>query len=104
MASQTCPMTSKEVIDTYFIENRWRILEIAAFLDRVDRSKDPESGRRDFRYKALKQALEILVESKGERTETLQRNFSDLSEKPVEVGPEFKGTYGAWKGAFDEDH
>ena len=104
MVSQTCPMTSNDVIDTYFIENRWRILEIAAFLDRVDRSKSPEAGRSDFRYKALMRALKILMESKGDRTEAMQQNFSDLSDKPLEVGPDFKGTYGAWRGAFDEDH
>lgn len=98
MAKQTCPMTAKEVIDAYFIENRWRILEIAAFLDRVDRSKDPETGKADFRYRALMKALEILVEGKEGRTEALQRNFSDLSIEPLEVGPSFKGTYGAWKG------
>ena len=98
MAKQSCPMTAKEVIDAYFIENRWRILEIAAFLDRVDRSKDPEAGKKDFRYRALKNALKILVESGEERTEALQRNFSDLSAEPVEVGPVFKGTFGAWEG------
>jgi hypothetical protein len=96
MAKQTCPMSSKEVIDVYFIENRWRILEIATFLDRVDRSKDPEAGKADFRYKALMRSLKILVESKEGRTEALQRNFSDLSAEPLEIGPSFKGTFGAY--------
>jgi hypothetical protein len=104
MSKQTCPMTAKEVIDAYFIENRWRVLEIASFLDRVDRSKDPETGKKDFRYKALKNALKILVESPEGCTEALQQNFSDLSAKPLEVGPSFKGTFGAWEGAFHEDH
>ena len=104
MAKQSCPMTAKEVIDAYFIENRWRILEIAAFFDRVDRSKDPEIGKADFRYKALKRALNVLLESEKERTEALQRSFSDLSAEPLEVGPSFKGTFGAWEGAFHEDH
>lgn len=100
MAKQSCPMTSKEVMDAYFIENRWRILEIASFLDRVDRSKNPEAGRKDFRHKALMNALKILLESDEGRTEALQRNFSDLSTEPLKKGPAFKGTFGAWEGSL----
>lgn len=99
MAKQSCPMTSKEVMDAYFIENRWRLLEIAAFLDRVDRSKDPGAGKKDFRHKALMKALKILLTSGKGRTETLQRNFSDLSSEPLKAGPAFKGTFGAWEGS-----
>ena len=40
----------------YFIENRTKVLEIAAFLDRLDRA-DPSYASRDFRMKAFTEAL-----------------------------------------------
>ena len=39
------PLSAKELVDEYFIENRTRLLEIAAFLDRLDRA-DPGVRRR----------------------------------------------------------
>ena len=38
-ASYRSPLTAAQLIDEYFIENRTRLLEIAAFLDRLDRSR-----------------------------------------------------------------
>ncbi len=37
---RTSPLTATELVDEYFIENRTKLLEIAAFLDRLDRA-DP---------------------------------------------------------------
>ena len=38
------PMTAPEIVDEYFIENRNRLLEIAAFLDRLDRADPAGAG------------------------------------------------------------
>ena len=56
MDSAPSPLTPREVVDEYFIENRTRLLEIAAFLDRLDRA-DPSYAGRDFRMQAFTEAL-----------------------------------------------
>jgi hypothetical protein len=104
MKKQSCPISGKEVIDTYFIENRARLLDIAAFLDRIDRTRNPEVGKSDFRYKSFKRGLKILLESEGNRTKALQINFSDLSKEPRKSAAGLKGAYGAWEGPFSENH
>ena len=49
-----------QLVDEYFIENRTRLLEIAAFLDRLDRA-DPASAATDFRMQAFTEAVDALV-------------------------------------------
>jgi hypothetical protein len=39
------PKQGSELVEEYFIENRNRLLEIAAYLDRLDRSGAPETSR-----------------------------------------------------------
>lgn len=104
MKERSCPLSAKKVVETYFIDNRARVLEIAAFLDRIDRALDPESGRKDFRYQALLGALRLLVERTEERGKALQVHFSDHSAEPRESAMGLKGAYGAWEGADHEDH
>ena len=60
MSSQS-PLSPKEIVDEYFIENRTRLLEIAAFLDRLDRA-DSAYGGRDFRMKAFTEALASMAQ------------------------------------------
>jgi hypothetical protein len=50
------PLSAKDLVDEYFIENRTRILEIAAFLDRLDRA-DAAYPAQDFRMRAFADAL-----------------------------------------------
>ncbi len=104
MATRNCPMSAKKVLDTYFLENRGSLLEIAAFLDRLDRAGDAETGKADFRYKAFRRAIKLLVECDENKTKALQLSFSDLSKKPRESAIGLKGAVGACDGAFYEDH
>ncbi len=104
MSGEKCPMSGKEVLEVYFLENRARLIDIASFLDRVDRTKDPEAGKADFRYQAFMKGLKILLESEGNRTRALQINFSDLSREPRKSAVGLKGAYGAWEGPFGENH
>jgi ABC-type methionine transport system ATPase subunit len=53
------PKTGRELVDEYFIENRTRLLEIAGFLDRLDRT-DPTLVAQDFRVRAFRDALALL--------------------------------------------
>ena len=45
--------TKKEIQDLYFMDARFKLLEIASFLDRVDRHE----GDADFRHPAFAKAL-----------------------------------------------
>lgn len=94
-------LSASELLDLYFIENRSRLLDIASFLDRIDRHEGAEQARGDFRYKAFTKALELLENSEGNRTTAIQMAFSDLSTEPLDSAVGLKAV-GAWKGSCDE--
>ena len=49
-------MTRQKVLDLYFMDARCKLIEIAAFLDRVDRAE----GDADFRLDAFREAMRHL--------------------------------------------
>jgi len=75
--------TKKEIQDLYFMDSRFKLLEIASYLDRVDRHK----GEADFRHPAFLKALEAMqAPQEGmSRTEAVHHAFSDHSEEPIEA-------------------
>ena len=75
------PLNPREVVDEYFIENRTRLLEIAAFLDRLDRA-EPGYAARDFRMQAFTEALVVMSEGAG-RLERIQLLLSDPTTEPL---------------------
>ena len=87
MSSQ---MSKQEVIDRYFLEHRAKVLDIAAFLDRVDRC---ESGNDDFRIQALIQCIKELESSEAGRAERILNILSDHTTEPIESAGE-KGASG----------
>ncbi|MCH2140843.1 MAG: hypothetical protein MK100_07395 [Phycisphaerales bacterium] len=89
--SESCPLTHREAIDLWFLENRAKVLDIAAFLDRLDRTGDPED---DFRIAALRNALSLLIDGQGDRTRRIQLLLSDRSSEPIEAAPT-QGAFGA---------
>ena len=46
-------MTKQQVLELYFMEARSKLIDLAAFLDRVERA----DGEADFRLGALRDAL-----------------------------------------------
>ena len=78
----TCPLTGAEIVDEYFIENRTRLLEIAAFLDRLDRA-DAEHAVRDFRMQAFAEAVDALA-GPGDRLMRIQLLLSDPTTEPLQ--------------------
>lgn len=73
-------MPSKtDLLDLQFIEARHKLIELAAFLDRLDRAQ----GAPDFRLDALRAALPILMESRPDRARAVLVSFSDLSADPI---------------------
>lgn len=77
------PLTGAQLIDEYFIENRTRLLDLASFLDRLDRAADPDIES-DFRIQAFREALRILSDSSGSRVEQIQMTFSDPTIAPAD--------------------
>ncbi len=87
------PLTQKQHIDAYFMEQRNRILEIAAFLDRLDRV-DAQDANDDFRVVALRKAMSELTSEEPGRIERIQMIFSDQNLELLEE-LDRKAAYGA---------
>ena len=67
------------ILDETFLETRAKLLEVAATLDRIDRSVDnesPLSAEAQPRRAHLDQAIRILLSEGPDRAERLQRLFS----------------------------
>ena len=84
-------MNRQQLLDMYFLEARSKVIDIAAFLDRVERA----GGEADFRLPALLRAMDELRASGGSRAERVLRSLSDPTTEPVPVAPG-KGACGAW--------
>ena len=94
----TCPMTKQEVVDTYFMEHRAKLLDIAAFLDRLDRARG-DTAFTDFRVASLREAIRLLADDDApERTRRLLELFSDPTEELRDNAAGMKGAAGAWNG------
>lgn len=90
--SNTIPYTKKSAIDAGFLEHRSKVLDLAAFLDRIERA--PEPGGDDFRVDALRRALSLLQDGKPERARRVLELWSDHSTDPIPAAP-MKGALGA---------
>lgn len=93
---RTCPMTSSAIIEQGFLDARARLLDIAAFLDRLDRASD-SPGAEDFRVRALLEAARELNSASFGRVERIHNILSDPTTEPV-TELTGKGAAGAWAG------
>ncbi len=84
-------MNRQELLDLYFLEARSRLIDVAAFLDRVERA----NGNADFRWQAFKQALGELQREDSRRTERVLLRLSDPSFEPISHATT-KAACGAW--------
>lgn len=89
------PLSATETVQRYFLENRSRVLEIAAFLDRIDRALPPLPKTEDFRVTALRQALATVLEPGPARVERVHAILSDPSLTPLESAAKSQGAFGA---------
>lgn len=85
--------TKKELLDLQFIEARHKLLDLAAFLDRIDR----HPGEADFRVEALKDALGILLSDRPDRARAVLEALSDPTQEPIPKAV-IQGASGAWSG------
>lgn len=90
----TCPAPRSKVIELYFLEHRAKLIDIASFLDRVDRAP-AEGHETDFRVEAFRRALAILDDGEPERARRILELLSDHSTAPIESAAGMKGAFGA---------
>ena len=88
----TCPMTRRQAADRYFLEHRAKLLDLAAFLDRLDRAA---GDGEDARVAELRSALAILLDGRGDRARRVLEHFSDPTVEPV-AHAAGKGAVGAY--------
>lgn len=89
------PLSPAELVDEYFTENRNRIIEVAAFLDRLDRA-DPAVAASDYRVRALADAIAVLAGDSSTRVQDIQLLLSDPTTDP-RPALDRKGAVGAWQ-------
>ena len=87
-------MNRQQVLDLYFLAARHQLIELAAFLDRVERSP----GKDDFRLKSFRAALAQLDGKKKNKAKNVLLAFSDPTTKPVAKAAG-KGAVGTWNKA-----
>ena len=86
-------MTQQQVLDLYFMEARAKLIDIAAFLDRVERS----GGEADFRLAAFTRAMQALNSDKSQRARNVLLALSDPTSEPIAAATT-KAASGAWPG------
>ena len=86
-------MNRQQLLDLYYLEARSKLIDIAAFLDRLDRAK----GEGDFRLSAFNQALTQLQSGQPQRTERVLNTLSDPTKEPIAAATT-KAACGAWPG------
>ena len=89
--------TSQEVIDRYFLEHRAKLIDIAAFLDRIDRANDRRTAEGDYRIAALFKALDVLCDGRPDRAGRILTIFSDASTELLQSAEGIKSAGGAAK-------
>ena len=86
-------MKREQVMDLYFMEARAKLIDLAAFLDRVDRAP----GTDDFRMSAFRRALQELPVNKTDRAKRVLLSLSDPTTDPLAAATT-KAAAGAWPG------
>ena len=87
-------MTRQQILDLYFLDARHKLVELAAFLDRVERA----DGKDDFRLKSFRAALGELTGGKKQKAKNVLLAFSDPTIKPIAKATS-KGATGAFSKA-----
>jgi len=89
-------MTRHEILDLDFIEARHKLIDVAAFLDRVART----SGDADFRMEAFRSAIAELSKPGPNTAERVLLAFSDPTTEPIPAATT-QGACGAWPERSD---
>jgi CRP-like cAMP-binding protein len=82
--------SATSLVDLSFIDARARVIDVAAFLDRLQRHGQDQ----DFRVVALKNALRELLKESPDRAERVLLSLSDHTAEPIAKAP-MQGALGA---------
>jgi len=93
---KTCPQNREQVINMYFLEHRAKLLDIAAFLDRIDRAQ-PGAVDGDFREVAIREAIGTLIDGHPHRAQRVLELLSDSTSEIPQSAHGMKGAAGAVK-------
>lgn len=96
--SRSCPLSREQVLNLYYLEHRARLLDVAAFLDRLDRAQ-PTSSQVDFREPAFASAVAILSDGQPNRAARILALLSDDSTSLPLSADGMKGASGAVRPA-----
>jgi hypothetical protein len=78
------------LVDLQFIDARARLIDLAAFLDRMERHG--QAG--DYRVVELKKAMQEVIKDEHGRARRVLEALSDLSEEPIAAAT-IQGAFGA---------
>lgn len=70
------PLPATRALEQYFLEARSKLLDLAAFLDRVSRGENAAAVDADPRAGKIDQALEVLLSDQFNKAERIQQIFS----------------------------
>ena len=87
-------MDRRQLLDLYFVDARARLIDIAAFLDRLERAEPAE----DFRAEAFGRALKELEQPGADRERRVLLALSDPTAEPITQAPG-KGACGAYRAS-----
>ncbi len=88
------PLPAGQALDSFFLEARCKLLDLAAILDRINRGLPTEAIANDPRLEKVRQALEVLHDMSGGRAERIQQIFS-LEYDPTWERPQPRFTHEA---------
>ena len=80
-----------DLVELGFMDARIKMIDIAAFLDRIQRHGQED----DYRVRALREALVELSSAEPGRARRILERLSDPSEEPVEAAT-IQGAFGAY--------
>jgi hypothetical protein len=72
-------MTQQQVLDLYFMDARSKLIDLAAFIDRVERA----TGDEDFRMAVFRDALKDLSSGLPEKAKKALLTFGDPTTEPI---------------------
>lgn len=91
MSTWIAPKTVN-LVDLSFMDTRFKLIEVAAFLDRVQ--KAGQDG--DYRVQQLKEALHCLSQDEPQRAKNVLLTFSDPTTEPI-AKAHMQGAMGAYR-------
>ncbi len=68
--------TKNDVVDRFFLVARARVIELAAFFDRVERSEGELADEQRAKTERLRKGLEMLLDSEAQKAKRTHMLFS----------------------------